>query len=316
MGDYYLYRTVRAYAIEWGYQVKGMDVGLPYEIIAKEAKKFDWLWFAGGGIIERGVPDIIRNFAEFHKKSGKIKYGITGLSIGKFDYSDEVQAISYWINNASFFYTRDTFSAEELNRMGSSSKVNASVDVVFASKEIGNVVPGKEKCVGINFRTMPYVDLTGEINWKAWENAIENCIKEKIVIIPDQIDVSEKFIFDYPKQYTPKNAVYVISRIEYGVAMRYHVILIAARLGIACIPIDYCPKVTRLAEQLGIGELCIHPIEPAKLYEVVKKYRDNEENYKRRIENNVKDMEKIACEMFKAVHKIMEETENERKIFI
>lgn len=311
LGDYYLYKTVCTYASEWGFQVTGMDVGLPYEVIAKEAKKHDWLWFAGGGIIERDIPNVIRNFAEFHKKSKNIKYGVTGLSIGAFDYSDETEAISYWVKNASFFYARDKFSADELNRLGNSTKVETSVDVVFASKEIKSFNAGEKKCVGINFRTMPYPDLTGEMDWKVWETYILDCIKDEIVGIPDQIDVSDKLIFPYPKKYTPSNAVEVISTIKYGVAMRYHVILISARLGIVCIPIDYCPKVARLAEQLGLSELCVHAGEPQKLYEAVELYQKDEDGYRRRVKENVEAMEKKASEMFNVVQKRMEEITND-----
>lgn len=316
LGDYYLYNTVCSFALKWGYQFKGMDVGTPYEIIAKEARKYDWLWFAGGGIIERGIPDIIQKFAEFHKKAKNIKYGITGLSIGEFDYSDRTDPISYWVNNASFFYTRDDYSSYELNRLAGSTKVIPCVDVVFANEEIANTILAESHCVGINFRTMPYADLTGEIDWKSWRNTIVNCINEKIVVIPDQIDVSKNFDFEYPKQYSPRNAVSVISTMKYGVAMRYHVVLIAARLGKVCIPIDYCPKVARLAEQLGLSELCVHASEPEQLENVVNRYQCNEDNYKRRVKKNVEIMEERAYQMFSDVHKIMEETESERKIFV
>lgn len=316
LGDYYLYKTVCDYATEWGYEVKGMDVGLSYKAIAKEALKYDWLWFAGGGIIERDIPDVIRHFEKFHKRVRRINYGITGLSIGIFDYSNEAEAISYWVNHAAFFYTRDRFSANELNRLGNSARVKASVDVVFACKEINSTAAVENNCVGINFRTMPYVDLTGEIDWNGWNKAITSCIKEKIVGIPDQIDVSEKVNFVYPMRYTPENAVRIMSTIKYGVAMRYHVVLIAARLGKVCIPIDYCPKVTRLAEQLGLSELCVHAGEPERLEDVLNEYQNDENNYKRRVKKNVEKMERIACEMFNEVKEIMEETKIERKIFI
>lgn len=308
LGDYYLFNTVSDFATEWGFSVEAMDVGLPFEIIAKKAKRCDWLWFAGGGIIERNIPDVIRNFKEFHKRTRGIKYGITGLSIGEFDYSDAFENLMYWINNASFFYTRDVFSANELNRIGTTNKVKASADVVFASKDFDICDWNKNHTdVGINFRTMPYIDLTGEVNWKVWERNLERAIPGKIVGIPDQYDVSVHFGFPFERIYTPQNAVKVISNIRFGVAMRYHVVLIAARLGIVCIPIDYCPKVARLAEQLGISDLCVHFDEPEKLKFMVDRYLEDELGYKRRIGENVRKMEKEADKMFNEVHIIMEE---------
>lgn len=305
LGDYYLYKTVCSYANKWGYKVKGMDVGLPCEVIAKKAQKYDWVWFAGGGIIERYIPDIICNFEKFHKKTSKIRYGITGLSIGDFDYSSSAKAISYWVSNASFFYTRDEFSANELNRLSNCNKVKASVDVVFANTKINSIRTKMADCVGVNFRTMPYVDLTGEIMWNKWEQAILSYIPEKIIGIPDQIDVSEKMGFQYPVKYTPRNAVAIIAKTKYGIAMRYHVILISAVLGKICIPIDYCPKVTRLAEQLGVSDLCVHADQPEKLRDAIVRLQKNEDDYKRRIKDNVEIMRKSACKMFDEVKKIM-----------
>ena len=110
-GDYLIFQTVKGYLKDWGFEVEGIDVGLPYREIAKIARKYDILWFAGGGIIERGIPDIIINFKKFHKKARKIKYGVTGLSIGNFNYSNEIKAIQYWVANASFFlFTRFVYS--------------------------------------------------------------------------------------------------------------------------------------------------------------------------------------------------------------
>ncbi len=307
LGDYYLFNTVRKYAVTWGFDVQDMDVGAPYEGIAEAARKCDWLWFAGGGIIERGIPDIISNFPDFLIKSNHIKYGITGLSIGEFDYSSKSKEISNWVRNSSFFYTRDDYSADVLNSISKSDIVIPSADVVFAYDGLKKDYVNYKNEVGISFRPMPYTDLTGEIDWKLWNDSIQKNIAEKLIGIPDQFDVSRNFDFIYEWDYSPQNAVKVIEQIKFGIAMRYHVILIAARMGKVCIPIDYCPKVARLANQLGISELILHYNQADKLPQVVKHYLDNENSIKDTMSKKVEALEKRAQMMFDSIEHIMKE---------
>ena len=308
LGDYYLFNTVRNYAINWGYEVDDIDVGAPFDKIVEAARDCDWVWFAGGGIIERGIPDLICNFPSFLKRTKKIKYGVTGLSVGDFDYSDRANEISEWVNNAAFFYTRDDYSAELLNSMASSRKVISSVDVVFASGIVEAERLEHTRCVGVSFRPMPYPDLTGEIAWKDWNDAINNNVEGLIIGIPDQFEVSELLDFSYELGYSPQNAVKEIMRMDYGIAMRYHVILIAAIMGKICIPIDYCPKVARLAKQLGIEELILHYDQPDQLSKVLRMYKENEDVYKETVKTNVEIMKMKAKKMFENVEQIMKES--------
>lgn len=315
LGDYYIYKTVKDYLLGWGYKVIDMDVGLPYRVIARKAKRCEWLWFAGGGIIEREVPDIIKNFSHFHKKSGYINYGITGLSIGDFEYDHYKESLSYWINNAQFFYTRDDYSEKTLNRLANSGKIVSSADVVFAS---GEFISGEETLVdglGINFRTMPYPDLTGEMDWKAWNGAIKAAHTGSIIWIPDQLDVSTNFNYNISVYYSPQTAVYAIGRMKYGIAMRFHVILISAMMGKICLPICYCPKVKRLADQLGISDLCIDPKSPDSLSLTLERYSCNADTYISTVQKNVKVMRERAQNMFNEI-KILLREKDERKILV
>lgn len=307
LGDYYIFQTVRNYLTEWNCEIVDMDVGLPYTIIAQEAKKCDWLWFAGGGIIERGIPDIILNFDKFHAKSKNVRYGITGLSIGGYKYDESSEALSYWVKKAEFFYTRDAFSADELNRISRTSIVVPSVDVVFAYKGFPKSRNATKGYFGVNLRTMPYPDLSGELQWKEWSNTIINIHASKIFGIPDQFDFSGKVDFEMIDKYTPEKVIEAINEIDYGLAMRFHVVLIAARLGKVCIPICYCPKVRRLAEQLGISDLCLDANGYNELENMVNMYLSKEEYYIGIIRENVKKMELQAEVMFTEVKKIMEE---------
>ena len=307
LGDYYLFKTVCLKAKEWGFCPIGMDVGSPYQKIVNTLKKCDFLWFAGGGIIERGIPNIIENFQQFYLEAKHIQYGVTGISVGEFDYRNKSKELSEWVNNALFFYARDEYSANLLNSIASNNRVCNSADVVFASEYLSNYVPKNiTHCVGINFRKMPYPDLTGELDFNLWINSIKENYTEKIIAIPDEEDLLKKgdFFFEH---YTPQNAVTAISQMDYGIAMRYHVVLIAALMGKICIPIDYCPKVSRLAKQLGIDDLIIHFNEPGELKRIKERYIQNEDHYKKILKTNVDILKDKTQNMFANVERLLKE---------
>lgn len=297
-GDYYICETVKRYIEGWGYKCIAMEVGLPYDEIAEVAKKCEFLWFAGGGIIERGMPSILSEFIKFHEKSGFIKYGITGLSIGGFDYSDKRTVLKYWVNNSLFFYTRDSYSARELNHLANSNKAKDSVDVVFA-KDIKRRYENIEKRgkIGINFRDLPYPDLSGEFEWDRWNKEISN-IGYDIIGIPDQYDFSEKVNFMVDKSYSPDGALTIIAKCDIVVAMRFHVILMAARMGKIPIPINYCPKVERLAEQLGISDLLLSVHDYNKLKNTIDLAIEQKSKYARIISDHISDYEDRAGLLF------------------
>ncbi len=306
LGDYYIFKTVKRYLEEWGYICIDMDVGLPYKQISKVAKKCDFLWFAGGGIIERGIPNIILQFENFHKDAKDIKYGVTGLSIGEFDYSDKKDSLKYWLENALFFYTRDKYSSNELNRLTDSKKAFSSVDVVFANgieKQYINVKASYD--VGINFRDVPYPDLTGDLNWDEWSKSI-NGLNKKIIGIPDQYNVSDLVHYNMASDYSPQKTIEVISKCDIIVAMRFHVVLFAAKLGKIPIPINYCPKVERLSEQLGIRELVLGIHDYKKLQEKISDVYEKKEQYLDIITKNVNSLENDIMILFDIIKELME----------
>jgi polysaccharide pyruvyl transferase WcaK-like protein len=77
--------------------------------------------------------------------------------------------------------------------------------------------------------------------------------------------------------------------------------------GKVCIPIDYCPKVSRLASQLGISDLILHYNEANKLPDMINRYKANEEFYKNKVKENVIFLRKEANRMFELVEKIIKE---------
>ena len=300
LGDYYIYETVKSYLEEWGYICINIDVGLPYEQIAKVACKCDFLWFAGGGLIERWIPDIILQFEKFHKISKHIKYGITGLSIGEFDYSDNKPSLSYWINNALFFFTRDKYSADELNRIIEKNGAYSSADVVFASNAEKQYLNNKISYdIGINLRDIPYPDLTGDFDWNEWSKSIDS--DRRVIGIPDQYDFSNIVNFDIASEYSPQNALETISQCDIIVAMRFHVVLFAAKMGKIPIPINYCPKVGRLSEQLGIERLVLGIHDYHKLSEKINEAINNRDQYLNTITKNVYMLENDIKTVFESI---------------
>lgn len=305
LGDYYIYTTVTSFLRQWGFEYVSMEVGSPYECIAQAAKRCDFVWFAGGGIIERGIPNIILNIEKYLQCSRRVKYGITGLSIGEFDYSKAADSLSSWVRNSEFFYTRDAYSANELNRISNSTKVKACVDVVFAL-DVESIVEKIDNSfeLGINFRELPYVDLSGEFQWERWNEEISR-INKTIAGIPDQHDCSDKVGYKLEKDYTPEKALNIIGQCEDVLAMRYHVLLLAARLGKIPIPIAYCPKVTRLAEQLGITGLTLGVHDYDKLAGIIRLADDNKIDYDKIIKDSVRQCECEAQTMFNNIEEYM-----------
>ncbi len=306
-GDYYIYETIKQYLLDWNYNVINLDIGLPWHKIAKTAKKCDLLWFAGGGIIERWIPDVITNFERFHKKTKFLNYGITGLSIGEFNYDKYRNVLSYWVNNSKFFYSRDDYTASVLNRYSNSKKVIPSVDVVFACKSfqinlIRDLVSENKNYVGINFRDLPYVDLSGEFNWLEWCRSIKNSIAIETKGIPDQYDYSTKVDFDVIAHYSPANALAVLMNSKFNIAMRYHVLLMSARLGIPCVPICYCPKVSRLSDQLGLAELNLGVHDYNRIKEKVDYLIQHFNDIQKNLNSRCKEMELQAEKMFLEIH--------------
>ncbi len=308
LGDYYLLQTVCDHIREWGYDYVDMDVGLSWDLIAKQARKVDFLWFAGGGIIERGIPNIILNFEKFHIKAKRVKYGISGLSIGQFDYSFCAKSIEYWVKNATYFYARDEFTCSELNRLSCSKLVESTSDIVFAYSMDNLHLPKNSRYeLGVNFRELPYADLSGEFKWNEWNLMLDN-LKMRIIGIPDQHDCSKYMSVKYDQEYTPELTLQVISSCKYVLAMRFHIVLFAARMEIIPIPIEYCPKVRRLATQLGIQDLIVGVHEFNKVPSIIQKVKDNRDMYKNIVKENANLYEEKAKIMFKEIEKCLKES--------
>lgn len=263
LGDRLLYEVVNEKLISHGFATKYCEIGVSYRELESKLEDIDFIWFAGGGIIERGIPNIVLNMERIHSNFSDVPYGVTGLSIGGFDYSQSAEQLSYWVRNSSFFFTRDKYSAEVLNKLSCSDIAKFSADVVFSHKLKDKFTrTNNSDILGLNFRDVPYTDLTGDLEWNEWSEKIRNISNRhqlKCNFIADESDEQNRLTISncFAPKYTVNEALSSIINSKIIIAMRFHVVLLASIFGIPVIPINYCPKVGRLAEQLEISELIL-----------------------------------------------------------
>lgn len=270
-GDVLIYRTVKTVLEEYNMQTGYMDVGEPCHKIFAEANKYDFLLFAGGGIIERYIPNVIRHFKEDFDEL-KVPYGIIGVSIGRFDYKGYKESLKFWIEEAEFFYTRDRYSAEYLNELCDTNKVTESVDVVWGNRKICNNELLRKSLKGVNIRDVPYLDIQNDLNWNELKNITKRLQMD--CTISDESDQNLKvklFENERPVSYNTETTLKQIWSCKFIIAMRYHVILVAAANGIPVIPIAYCSKIVELAKQLGIEK---YVVEIDKINEIESKFNE------------------------------------------
>jgi len=313
-GDVLIYETVKAVLEESGLKTGYLDVGQPCREVFKEANQYDFLLFAGGGIIERYIPNVIRYFKEDFTELD-VPYGIIGLSIGKFDYSEYREQIRFWIERAEFFYTRDGHTASYLNQLCSTDKVQEGVDVVWANRWICNHKNLQQEFIGINVRDVPYTDIQNDMNWKKLREMVKllgiNCT------IPDESEKSElvKLIENEEKTvYSVETALEQIWKCKIIIAMRYHVVLVAAANGIPVLPIAYCPKVVELAKQIGLQNDMVSVDEIDELELKFYALQEHAEQERERLKICCADMRKKAELILKNISKIINDTKGIKNV--
>lgn len=299
-GDVLIYNTIKDYLEKNNCICDYIDVGRPCIEIVQKANYYDFLLFAGGGIIERYVPNVIRYFKEDYEVL-KVPYGIIGLSIGKFNYSEYSETIRFWIEKSEFFYTRDEYSAMILNKIGGSDKVKNGVDIVWANESIWKMTRKQSNEVGINVRDVPYVDIYPDIDWREIKKIVnENNIS---IQIPDESGQEIAGLAKY--DYNINEVIKQISRCGIIVAMRYHVILVAAILGVPSIPIAYCNKVHELSLQLKLNEYEVDVAHVSNVNDYIKRMQNEYDSVKKKIADNSLLMRENAQVILKNVVEII-----------
>ena len=316
-GDVLLFHTEKKWFEERGYSVDFEEVGKHCDYLLPKANKYDFLLFAGGGIIERHVPNVIRYFKEdLHML--KVPYGVMGLSVGEFFHKEHIETLKCFAENAVFFYTRDEYTATYFNTLCQRNIAKYSADVVFSYYGFNKYKTHIPTMYGINIRNVPYPDLSGDLDWKLVDDIV---MQENIsLLIPDESEVhkcldSIKISNQIYENYKALSAIdkaeltlNEISKCEIVIAMRFHVVLSAAMIeNIIPIPITYCPKVDRLSEQLGISELALNINELHKLPEILSYTKNNKNEILRTIRKNVIRMKARADKMFYEIETIMKE---------
>lgn len=261
-GDILIYQTIRNCLENAGFKIDTYEISQPLagSDFFDKANGSDFVYFVGGGIIERCAPDLIRNF-DFVSRHLRVPYGVVGLSTGAFSYDAFSASLRLFCDNAAFFYTRDSESIETFRRCGAGRLPVSGVDMVFAS--MAPPAPAAAKGpITASFRNVPYPDVTGELDWDAWSNSLKHIGVE--YLIQDCCEAQKRLGI----RISTNNIVQDIAGSSLVVAMRYHIILVAAMLGIPTIPVAYCPKVKRLAKQLGLSDYCLEMNESHRLGDV------------------------------------------------
>lgn len=311
-GDVLISRTIKDYFKPYDCVIEDHEVGDYWRNIVKHANECDFLLFAGGGIIERGVPNSIINWDKVVEEL-RISYGVIGLGIGEFNHDSYSEKFRSWVDNSSFFFVRDKYTQEKMNDYSCSKKVIFSADCVFANKNLKEDSNRIQERIAINVRDLPYEDLTGKLNWII-VNTIIKKLNIKKIIMDSSNEMNNGCIFDveenskYLTMDKNEKMEYIIQNIgecRTIVAMRFHVVLVAAKLGIPTIPIEYCPKVKYLSQQLGLQQLSVTIDNLAEIPNKFNELMDNMEYYQKNILENVKMLQQKANKMFEYIMSII-----------
>ncbi len=309
-GDTLLYRTTRDFLADHGIETVPYEVGQPCMEIFAEANKTDFLLFAGGGIIESGVPNVIRHFKEDHNMLS-VPYGVIGLGVSDWDYSLFKEQITFWIENASFFYVRDEYSQKRLVDLTGLDSVLCSADCVFHNREILKYGSHIGNRVGINLRNLPFKNRTGDFDTEVLRDVYREC--EVTCVIPDASEEQwSKFVkvdnvellHRYRHMDRSERIEAIINELrscEFVIAMRYHVILVAATLGILPIPVIYHEKVRSLVDSLGLSELSVEISEIDEIPDKLRKAKVNKDLYLARCSKNIEQLRKKSDSMYQSI---------------
>lgn len=311
-GDILLYRTIRDFLADHNIEVVSYEVGQPCMEIFSEANKADFLLFAGGGIIESGVPNVIRYFKEdYHLLH--VPYGVIGLGVSDWDYTQYKEQIFFWIENAQFFFVRDEYSKKRLVNLTGSNHVQCSADNVFHNRELlkyGNHIGAK---VGINLRNLPFKEKSGDFSSETLRRIHAEC--HVTCIIPDaseeqwtKIDKVSNMEILNRYRYMDRNErveaiINELRSCEYVIAMRYHIILVAAMLGIVPIPIIYHEKVRSLVSSLGLDDLAVEISEIDMLPYKLVKAKKEKDYYMKKCKEGIHILRMKSDAMFQVIEK-------------
>ncbi len=311
-GDILLYRTTRNFLADHNIETISYEVGQPCVDIIHEANKTDFLLFAGGGIIESGVPNVIKYFKEDYSLL-HVPYGVIGLGVSDSDYSQYEEQIRFWIENAQFFFVRDEYSQNRLINLTGLSRVICSADCVTHNREILKYGQSIGNHVGINVRDLPFKNKTGDFDIEVLRNIYREC---KITrVIPDASEEQwNKFEgienlqllnrFRYMDRSERVEAIVnELRECEFVIGMRYHVILVSAMLGIVPIPIVYHEKVRSLVSSLGLDDLSVELNEIDKIPEMYIKAKKGKDYYLNKCTEGIVTLRLKSDEMYQSIEK-------------
>lgn len=287
-GDVMLYETIQQRLLRAGLETETIEVSQPLRDsrLVEKANQSGFLVFVGGGLLEFHAPEIIRDFC--HLQSAlTTPYGVVGLSTGDFNYRHINPSLKAFAERAEFFYTRDEESIATFRSAGASKLPSAGVDMVFANESLA-ALKSEGNQIAANFRDVPYPFISGELDWQRWSKALREIGVE--FLIPDSSPQQQQL--GIPIQ--PGSELAGLRQCQVAVAMRFHIVLAAASMGVLPIPVTYCPKVNRLARQLGLEEFCLAVNEYSRLKEVFGKLQAQAQPLRHAMVQRVDQMRQCA----------------------
>lgn len=235
----------------------------------------------GGGSLwpeRKFLLDLLKN-----PRTLKKPYMVIGISAKRKNEASE-HATERLVNSSVFFHVRDN---ETKQALGAISRINVGADLFWWSEwEPTSHADPEPNTLALALR------YTQDLAWQPQEiiNALRGAgfkllsfpfyfgspLHDKRAAQTDAEFMSTLGV-DYPFQaWTPIPA----QRSELVIAMRYHAIHVAVRLGRPVIGLDCHPKIRSFFHENGLPELCIPPSQPNALVAAVNHVLKNNNEYK------------------------------------
>lgn len=218
----------------------------------------------------------------------KKPYMVIGISAKRKNEASE-HATERLVNSSVFFHVRDN---ETKQALGAISRINVGADLFWWSEwEPTSHANPEPNTLALALRD------TQDLAWQPHEiiNSLRGAglkllsfpfyfgspLHDKRATQTDSAFMSALGV-DYPHQaWTPAPA----QRSEVVIAMRYHAIHVAVRLGKPVIGLDCHPKIRSFFNENGLPELCIAPSQPAALVAAVSHVLKNKTEYEEKFKS-------------------------------
>lgn len=260
------------------------------------------LIICGGGSLwpdRKFLLDLLNN-----PKKIKKPYMVIGVSAKRKNEASE-RATERLVNSSAFFHVRDN---ETKQALGAISRINVGADLFwwseweptsYADPEPNTLALALRDTLDLAWQPREIVNTLREAGFKllSFPFYFGSPLHDKRAAQTDSEFMSALGV-DYPFQaWAPKPA----QRSEVVIAMRYHAIHVAIRLGRPVIGLDCHPKIRSFYNENGLPELCISPSQPSALIAAVNHILKNKTEYQEKFRNlalHFNDLGKLDRDVF------------------